>query len=72
MKCWDLEYNKVIRHYHGHLSAIQDLTIHPTIDVLITCARDATARVYIYPYLSILFLFIWVVCRISGLKLMSF
>jgi pleiotropic regulator 1 len=19
VKCWDLEYNKVIRHYHGHL-----------------------------------------------------
>ncbi|MCP9262095.1 putative Pre-mRNA splicing protein [Dirofilaria immitis] len=46
VKCWDLEYNKVIRHYHGHLSAVQDLTIHPTIDVLITCARDATARVW--------------------------
>ncbi|ETN71939.1 WD domain, G-beta repeat protein [Necator americanus] len=44
VKCWDLEYNKVIRHYHGHLSAVQALSIHPTLDVLITCARDSTAR----------------------------
>ena len=22
VKCWDLEYNKVIRHYHGHLSGV--------------------------------------------------
>jgi len=46
VKCWDLEHNKVVRHYHGHLSAVQDLAIHPTIDVLVTCARDSTARVW--------------------------
>ncbi|MFH4977336.1 hypothetical protein AB6A40_004045 [Gnathostoma spinigerum] len=46
VKCWDLEYNKVIRHYHGHLSGVQDLSVHPTIDILVTCARDATARVW--------------------------
>lgn len=51
MKCWDLEYNKVIRHYHGHLSAVQDLSIHPTLDILVTCARDATARVRSSAYL---------------------
>ncbi|KJH46025.1 WD domain, G-beta repeat protein [Dictyocaulus viviparus] len=46
VKCWDLEYNKVIRHYHGHLSAVQALSIHPTLDVLLTCARDSTTRVW--------------------------
>jgi hypothetical protein len=25
VKCWDLESNKVIRHYHGHLSGIYAL-----------------------------------------------
>lgn len=45
-------YNKIIpfqvvRHYHGHLSAIYSLDLHPTIDVLVTCGRDATARVTI-------------------------
>ena len=27
VKCWDLEYNKVVRHYHGHLSAVYDLAL---------------------------------------------
>jgi len=36
---------QVIRHYHGHLSAVYSIDIHPTIDVLVTCGRDATARV---------------------------
>lgn len=44
--CWDLEYNKVIRNYHGHLSAVYALDIHPTIDVLVSCGRDGTARVW--------------------------
>ena len=46
MKCWDLEYNKVVRHYHGHLSAVYDLALHPTLDVLVSCGRDSTARVW--------------------------
>lgn len=25
VKCWDLEVNKVIRHYHGHLSGVYSL-----------------------------------------------
>jgi len=25
VKCWDLETNKVIRHYHGHLSGVYSL-----------------------------------------------
>ena len=46
VKCWDLEYNKVVRHYHGHLSAVYDLALHPTLDVLVSCGRDSTARVW--------------------------
>ena len=37
---------QVIRHYHGHLSAVYCISLHPTIDVLITGGRDATARVW--------------------------
>lgn len=38
--------HQVIRHYHGHLSACYGLALHPTIDVLVTCGRDSTARVW--------------------------
>lgn len=41
---WNIRY-QVIRHYHGHLSAVHDISLHPTIDVLVTCGRDSTARV---------------------------
>ena len=40
-----MEYNKVIRHYHGHLSGVYSLALHPTLDVLITGGRDSVARV---------------------------
>lgn len=46
VKCWDLETNQVIRHYHGHLSGVYCLSIHPTLDVLVTGGRDAVARVW--------------------------
>ena len=46
VKCWDLEANKVIRHYHGHLSGIYALALHPTLDVLVTAGRDASTRVW--------------------------
>ena len=26
IKCWDLETNKVIRHYHGHYSGVYSLS----------------------------------------------
>ena len=39
-------FAQVIRHYHGHLSACYDLSLHPTLDVLVTCGRDSTARVW--------------------------
>jgi len=64
-------HSQVIRHYHGHLSAVYDLDLHPTIDVLVTCSRDATARVsphtstvwhleYIYIYIYILCVYVCV------------
>jgi hypothetical protein len=28
-------YLQVVRHYHGHLSAVYALALHPTIDVLV-------------------------------------
>ncbi len=43
---WDLEYNKAIRHYHGHLSAVFSLALHPILDILITGGRDSVARVW--------------------------
>lgn len=36
---------KVIRSYHGHLSGVYCLAIHPTIDVLLTGGRDSVCRV---------------------------
>lgn len=42
-----------MRHYHGHLSAIYSLDLHPTIDVLFTCGRDATTRVNFLPLVVI-------------------
>ena len=38
-------FPQVIRHYHGHLSAVHALDLHPTIDILLTCGRDSSARV---------------------------
>ena len=46
VKCWDLETNKVIRHYHGHLSGVYTLALHPSLDVLVTGGRDGVARVW--------------------------
>lgn len=39
-------FSKVIRHYHGHLSAVYGISLHPTIDVLITVGRDSVGRVW--------------------------
>lgn len=46
VKCWDLETNQVVRHYHGHLSGVYAAALHPTVDVLVTGGRDAVARVW--------------------------
>ena len=50
---WDLECNKVIRSYHGHLSGVFSLKLHPTLDVLITGGRDAVARVSKSPSIKV-------------------
>lgn len=46
VKCWDLEQNKVVRHFHGHLSGVYTLALHPRLDCLVTAGRDGTARVW--------------------------
>ena len=47
VKCWDLETNQVVRHYHGHLSGVYSLDVHPTIpQLMVTAGRDAVARVW--------------------------
>lgn len=38
--------NRCIRQYHGHLSGVHCLALHPTLDVLITGGRDSVARVW--------------------------
>jgi pleiotropic regulator 1 len=44
--CWDLECNKVIRHYHGHLQACSSLSLHPSLDILVSAGRDSVARMW--------------------------
>jgi len=36
----------VIRHYHGHLSGVYSLKLHPTLDILMTGGRDSVCRVW--------------------------
>ena len=35
-----------MRHYHGHLSGVYAVKLHPTLDILVTAGRDAVARVW--------------------------
>lgn len=37
---------QVIRQYHGHLSGVYCLSLHPTLDVLMTGGRDSVCRVW--------------------------
>ncbi|EMD44332.1 pre-mRNA-splicing factor PRP46, putative [Entamoeba histolytica HM-3:IMSS] len=53
IKCWDLESNKVVKHFHGHLSGIEVVDLHPTIDVigeesphLISSSADSTIKMW--------------------------
>jgi pleiotropic regulator 1 len=46
VRCFDLEYNKVVREYYGHLAAVYSLALHPTLDLLISGSRDSSARVW--------------------------
>lgn len=36
----------MIRHYHGHLSGVYALRLHPTLDILMTGGRDSACRVW--------------------------
>ena len=36
VKCWDMEYNKVIRQYHGHLSGVYSLSLNPDLSLVLT------------------------------------
>ncbi|KAJ7534159.1 hypothetical protein O6H91_13G082300 [Diphasiastrum complanatum] len=46
VKCWDLEYNKVIRSYHGHYSGVYCLSLHSSLDILFSGGRDSVCRVW--------------------------
>ena len=39
-------HNKVIRNYHGHLSGVYSIAMHPTLDILMTGGRDSACRVW--------------------------
>lgn len=47
VKCWDLEQNKVIRNYHGHLSGVMCCAVHPTLDLLFVRDDDGGGDVII-------------------------
>lgn len=36
----------MIRNYHGHLSGVYALALHPSLDLLMTGGRDSTCRVW--------------------------
>ncbi len=44
---------QVIRSYHGHLSGVYCLSLHPTLDILMTGGRDSVCRVRFLPFLFI-------------------
>ena len=46
VRCWDLTTNKIIRTYHGHMSAVYCCKLHPTLDVLASGGRDGTVRIW--------------------------
>lgn len=45
--CWDLETNKICRHFHGHASGVYCVDTHPTIPYLLfSGSRDQTVRMW--------------------------
>jgi WD40 repeat protein len=36
----------VIRQYHGHLSGVYSIALHPRLDVFMTGGRDSVCRVW--------------------------
>lgn len=49
-----IECMQVIRSYHGHLSGVYCLALHPTLDILMTGGRDSVCRVYYFSSSSLL------------------
>lgn len=37
---------QVIRQYHGHLSGVYSIALHPRLDVVMTGGRDSVCRVW--------------------------
>ena len=46
VKCWDLTTNKAIRNYHGHLSGVYCLAVHPNQNIIASGGRDAAVRLW--------------------------
>lgn len=46
VKCWDLTTNKAIRNYHGHMSGVYCLAIHPNQNIIATGGRDSAVRLW--------------------------
>lgn len=46
VRWWDLEINRVIRIYHGHLTGVYALAMHPNIDILASGGRDCCMRIW--------------------------
>ena len=44
--CWDLNQNSIIRNFHGHLSGVYCLDLHPSLDIFASGSRDATCRIW--------------------------
>lgn len=38
--------NRIVRKYHGHLSGVYSMALHPTLDLLMTGGRDSSCRVW--------------------------
>ncbi|KAJ7710897.1 WD40-repeat-containing domain protein [Mycena rosella] len=48
VRCWDLEANNIIQHYHRHLSGVYAMSLHPTLDVLVTAVWDMHTKAQIH------------------------
>lgn len=36
----------MIRNYHGHLSGVYAMSLHPTLDIIMTGGRDSVCRIW--------------------------
>jgi WD40 repeat protein len=43
---WGYFSPQVIRSYHGHLSGVYCIALHPSLDILMTGGRDSVVRVW--------------------------